>query len=129
MPDDRDLARLFEGLRRADEASAPPLNDVLDRKRTGRGATDRFAVLRVAALAALLVGSAVVAVLVRRPAGETADREPPVTLAQWKSPTDWLLRTPGSERLGQVPALPDSVPTYTGFEDTERVRGETPRPR
>ena len=129
MPEDRDLARLFEELRRADEASAPPLKDVLQRKRAGRGAPGRSAFLRVATLAALLVAAALVAVLVRWPAGETAEREPPVTLAQWKSPTDWLLRTPGSELLDELPKLPDSVPRYTGFEDAERVRGETPRPR
>jgi hypothetical protein len=126
MAEDRDLARLFEELRRADEASAPPLKDVLGRERAGRGAPARVALFRFATLTALLVAAALAAVLIRRPAGETADREPPVTLAQWKSPTDWLLRTPGSELLDELPTLPGSVPEYPGFEGAERVRGETP---
>ena len=129
MPEDRDLAHLFEELRRADEASAPPFKDVLERGRAGRGTPARFALLRLATLAFLLLAAALVALLIRRPAGETDDRERPVTLARWKSPTDWLLRTPGSELLNELPTLPGSVPKYPGFEGAEKVGGETPRPR
>ena len=128
MAEDRDLASFFEELRRADEASAPPFEDALERERVGHGAPARFVFFRLAALTVLLVAAALAAVLLRRPAGEMAGPEPPVTLAQWKSPTDWLLRTPGSELLFELPTLHDSVPKYAGFEGAEEVRGETPRP-
>ena len=128
MIEDRDLARLFEELRRSDESSAPPFNSVLERRGVGRRKPARVARLRFAALAALLVAAVLAAVLMRRPAGETAGREPPMTLAQWKSPTDWLLRTPGSEFLNELPTLSGSIPKYAGFEGAEMILGETPRP-
>lgn len=128
MAEDRDLASLFEELRRADEASAPPFKNVLERRGVGLRKPARVAPLRFAALAVLLVAAALAVVLTRRPPGETAGPEPPVTVAQWKSPTDWLLRTPGSELLSELPTLPGSVPKYAGFEGAEKVRDETPRP-
>lgn len=109
---DRELARLFSEVRRADEASAPPFAHVLERATAGRAARSRPALFRFAALAAVFAAAALAAALLRRPAPETAGRQRPVTLAQWKSPTDWLLRTPGSELLTALPTLPASVPSY-----------------
>jgi hypothetical protein len=128
MAEDRDLARLFEELRRADEASAPSFDNVLERQGVGPRTPARVAPLRFAALVVLLVAVALAAVLIRRPAGEKAGLELPRTLAQWKSPTDSLLRTPGSEFLSELPTLSGSVPKYAGFEGAEMLRGETPRP-
>jgi hypothetical protein len=130
MTEDRDLERLFDELRRADEGSAPAFTHVLERARAKPEASSRpmpRVPLRFALLAALLAAVALATVLLRRPSREIGGRDQPVMLAHWKSQTDWLLRTPGSELLHELPPPPISVPKYPGFERAEKVRGETSR--
>jgi hypothetical protein len=128
VADKRELSRLFAELRRSDEASAPSFRQVLERKMPGQAPPSRFLLIRFVAVAAVLVVAALTVALLRRPARDAAGRERPVALAQWKSSTDWLLRTQGSELLGELPTPPRSVPRYAGFEGTEKARGKTPRP-
>lgn len=112
--EDTDLARLFEELRRADDAKAPPFRQVLEKAKAAQNASSRLLPLRVAAVAAVLAIAALTAVFLRRPAREAAGQDRPVTVAQWKSPTDWLLRTPGSEILDELPAWSGLVLNYAG---------------
>jgi hypothetical protein len=121
-----ELGRLFSELRRADEASAPPFRRLLERARAARGAPSRPRLLPFAALSVVIAAAALAVVLYRRPALQTASRERPVAVSQWRSPTDWLLQTPGSELLSELPELPAPFPTYTGFQGAGEVRAQTP---
>ena len=103
--DDREIARLFEERRQADEASAPAFRELLARPRARRAApAGRILRPALAAAAILLVVAA--ALLLDRP----KPREPELlaagsALAAWKSPTDSLLETPGAELTSQLPVL------------------------
>jgi len=109
-PEERELSRLFEAERRADESAAPDLDALLVRRpRRPRSAGRRIALTTAAALASLVT---VAVLLVRGAAHRAASAEPPVQLADWQSPTDFLLDTPGSELLTQIPTL--SVPPDAG---------------
>ena len=103
---DREIARLFDEERRADEASAPALRELLARPTSGRTHWKR-GVGRIALAAA----AATAAFLLLRPA-RTNDLRPETELppaasqlASWRAPTDALLRTPGSELWTRVPIL------------------------
>lgn len=114
---DRDLARLLESERREDEGNAPDLHELLARtRRRSRGpavALSRLglavALAAVAAAAALVARSALSRRAVPRPVTPTES----VRLADWRSPTGFLLRTPGSELLERAPVLV-SRPLATG---------------
>ena len=106
--DDRELRELFAQLKEQERARTPSFRAPAMR------ATPRFRPMVRVALAAAIV---VIAVVLARP------DETPRTTAQlvdldatsWRSPTDFLLNTPGSELLRSVPAvgLPDDwTPTY-----------------
>ena len=101
---DRELTRLFEAERRADESAAPDLDGLLTRVRP-RGV--RPGARRRIALALAVAGVLAAAVLLVR-GGASYRGAPPADsaqLAEWKSPTAFLLQTPGSELLTQVPTL------------------------
>ena len=104
---DREIARLLEADRRADELAAPPLEALLARPRLRRPrASDAFQAVALAASVALVVATAV---LVLR--SSTIPRNAPggdasLQLADWTSPTAFLLDTPGAELLTEVPAFP-----------------------
>jgi len=129
MMDENELRRRFAELRDADQASAPPFA-----RTYGRGRTDptsrlqespsydarsarrhrlRVRPLTIAAAAAVLI----VAVWMGRARSlSPGDGNPEI--ATWRAPTDVLLDTPGSELLGTMPALGESVldkmiPTYS----------------
>jgi hypothetical protein len=106
---DRDLSALFQAERIADESAAPPLDSLLvaarRRRAGGVGALPRLA------LAASVAGVLAAAALVLRSPSRAASDET-VSLAEWKSPTAFLLETPGSELLTEVPTL--SVPPLSG---------------
>lgn len=106
--DEQDLRRLFNELRRAEEAWVPHFQQVLNGARTREALRRRSPVLRFAALAACLSAATVVFVLVRRPApgpirAATQENPSDVRLEVWKSPTDFLLETPASELLHSTP--------------------------
>ncbi len=105
---DREIARLFDEERRADEASAPALRELLARPNSRRTSWKR-GIGRIA-LATAAAAAATAGVLLLRPAHHRDGgpvTEPPAAsqLASWKAPTDALLRTPGSELWTRVPIL------------------------
>ena len=101
MTDDR-ISRLFEQLRRDDEARLPGYRDVLGRSRPDRRRGSGWRTL-AAVCAALVLVAAGLALSRRR--GE--HRVPPAgpSLSQWKAPTDVFLDTPGRELLTRVPQI------------------------
>ena len=106
---DRELARLFEAERREDEANAPDFRELVGRP--GRHFRGPAVAPSRLALAATLAAVLVIAALVGRAASSRREASPPVApaeparLADWRSPTGFLLRTPGSELLERAPVL------------------------
>jgi hypothetical protein len=90
-----DLRDLFHRLR--DEEHAPPFRSAAARpplsKRRLRAAL-RYAVVIIVVVLGIVAFH---------------HRRPPVTesIVTWKAPTDFLLRTPGSELLSTVPQIPE----------------------
>ncbi len=106
--EDREIARLFEEQRQADEASTPAFRELLARRPRPRRATPARRVLRPALAAASVLLAVSAALLLNRP--RPAAREPELlaagsALAAWKSPTDVFLETPGAELTSQLPVL------------------------
>jgi anti-sigma-K factor RskA len=105
--DDPEITRLFDEQRRADEATAPALRELLARPR-GLQATGRRGAWRIA-LVAVTVAAAIAGALLLRPArhlGQETELPPAASqLASWKAPTDALLKTPGSDLWTRVPVL------------------------
>jgi hypothetical protein len=105
--DDRELAEAFARLRRDEEARTPPFAAVVRRGRARSSRGPRFLPARPLGLAAavLLVALGVwLGVRAREP--RPAAAVPP--LAEWRSPTDFLLATPGRDLLAS-PAWDRSV--------------------
>ena len=109
MWDDEKISRLFQDAKRADEARVPGFERVLTRSRTERRRL-RAAMFAAVALAAVLIVSAVGSWRVRaqREAELTALEKTPAIL-EWRSPTDFLLETPGHELRDSLPQLGSSV--------------------
>jgi len=122
---DREVGRLLSEERRADEAAAPAFRELVDRgarpigHRAPRRRIGPPVLLRAFAMAAVLIAAAAGVVLTRgsfpaatRPTGGTGTELPAsaVAIASWKSPTEFLLDTPGVERLRERPALGFGVP-------------------
>ena len=99
--------KLLRALGQHAERTAPPFDAMW---RTARAQVDaarpRLLPLRsgfaVAGIAAL------VAIVMTILGGGERDREMRVDIAQWRSPTAFLLDTPGIEWLRSVPRIPDS---------------------
>ena len=89
----RDLRQLFHQLHQEDlrRVPSPRLRGEGAPKARMRGWAYAFALIVIAVIVAL------------------SHRRPPVTesIVTWKAPTDFLLRTPGSEVLSAVPQIPE----------------------
>ncbi len=98
--EDPELRRWFTALRREEAQAAPPFRRVWAAARAGRRPRRRvrFAVAAVAL--------ALLALLWLRP-GPAPESGTSPSIAQWRSPTRFLLATPGRELLSTVPALGD----------------------
>ncbi len=104
---DRELAERFHDLRQTDERLTPPFT------RVWQAASVRVQVARrpqrisrrVAAATALLVAAGVGGAIFRQPVRPSAT----TTLTAWRSPTDFLLRSPGETLLKTVPQVGESV--------------------
>lgn len=90
--DDRDLRARFAELRRQDALRAPEFAGLIRRSRP-----PMFRRMAVAAVCVLVAGLLVLVLYPRRPA------PPALSLTQWRSPTDFLLQTPGRDLLRSVP--------------------------
>jgi hypothetical protein len=99
---DDELRSRFRALRREEEARTPEFR--IPGSVTWRGRRRRTAGILAAAacLAAMLAAAYILPMLRTKPrhAGEKA-----VALTEWRSPTDFLLQTPGRELLRTVPAI------------------------
>jgi hypothetical protein len=105
--DDRDLAAAFADLRREEEGRTPPFDEIVRRGRVRPARAAGLSGARPLGLAAAAVLAALgvwLGVRAREP------RQPSVPpLAEWRSPTDFLLATPGRDLLAAPPAWDRSV--------------------
>jgi len=104
--DENEIRRRFAQLRESDRVRAPSFAQIYGHTRARRSsrAAPRVRPLLIDALVAA-VASAVFAWHSQSSSPST----PRETIATWRAPTDILLRTPGSELLGTMPALGASV--------------------
>jgi hypothetical protein len=102
MPDDRDLRHRFAELRRKDRTNAREFSSCLHR--AGRRAKPIPLSVWVAVSAGLAVMIAAGAMLVPR-SGRRNTGSPETSITEWKSGTDFLLRTPGLELLQTIPRI------------------------
>ena len=109
MMDESEIRQRFAQLREADRERAPSFAQTYARARTRRslGATLRVRPLVIGAAAAVVIA----AVWLANARSFSTHSTPPTVaaIAAWRAPTDVLLRTPGSELLGTMPALGASV--------------------
>lgn len=89
--DDQDLRQVFAAMREEERARTPLW-------RVSSPPPARSGMTRVAGWAAV-AAAVLVAFLVSRP------RPPQPTIVEWRSPTDFLLQTPGRELLAGYPVL------------------------
>jgi hypothetical protein len=106
MMDDSEIRQRFARLREADQESAPNFAQTYGRTRARRSMRTIRRVRPLVIAAAAAVAIAAVALLYARSSSPSAGT-PEITT--WRAPTDVLLRTPGSELLGEMPALGASV--------------------
>jgi hypothetical protein len=106
MMDENELRRRFAQLREADRERAPSFAQTYGRghARRSRRATRHVRPLMIAAAAAVVI----VAVWMENARSFSPSAVTPA-IATWRAPTDILLRTPGSDLLGVMPALGASV--------------------
>ena len=98
--EDRELRRWFAAQRREELEAAPPFRRVWAAARARRRPRPR---VRFAAAAVAL---AILGLLWLRPdRGPAPESGTSPSIAQWRSPTDFLLATPGRELLSTIPAL------------------------
>ena len=121
----RDLGRLFEEKRRADESSAPSLRELIARPRDHRAPRARALWRAGLAMAAAIVLLASVVLLRARMSRAPETQLTPVAaqIAAWRAPSDVLLQTPGSDLLSQLPVLEShaSETATVVFEPTKGV--------
>ena len=106
MMDEGELRRRFVQQREADRERTPTFAQTYGRARARRSWRGRLRVRPLVIGAAAAVAIATVWLAHARsfsPAAVTP------TISTWRAPTDVLLRTPGSDLLGEMPALGTSV--------------------
>jgi hypothetical protein len=99
---DPDLREAFARLRRDDSATAPAFRTLIDSARDRRGPRARAILAPGLAVAVVVAGVLAIVAHERRSPAPPA----PAFASVWVEPTAFLLRTPGSEFLSTVPALP-----------------------
>ena len=106
MRDETEIRNRFAQLREAERVSAPGFAQIYGRARARGtwGATHRVRPFVIAGAAAI----AIIAFSLAHSRSFSHSAATP-TIATWRAPTDVLLRTPGSELLGTMPALSKSV--------------------
>jgi hypothetical protein len=105
-PDESEIRQRFAQLRGSDRKGAPSFAQTYARARTRRSLASTPGVRPlVIGMAAAVVIAAVWLANARSFSSHTLTP----TIANWRAPTDVLLRTPGSELLGTMPALGASV--------------------
>jgi hypothetical protein len=104
-PEIPEIAAAFSALRREEEASCPPFADVWRRarKRVPRSAARRRAWIAATTAAAVAVALLAAWIGLRTPP------QPIPSIAAWRSPTAFLLETPGREVLAAPSGLHRSI--------------------
>lgn len=104
--DDSSIRALFERMREADAGSAPDIDSILSRQAERRGRTRRgWPRLRSLPLAAACLAAVALVVVLAGDRFLTKTFEPPVSLGEWRSPTDYLLEPLAESLLRGLPAL------------------------
>ena len=108
--DEKKISQLFQIGKCWDEKHVPPFERVLTRPRTTlpsrRVAPLRSAGLVIVALVVVLVLSVIVSLRSRyHPADSLAELQTTPSLLKWRSPTDFLLQTPGHELRDSLPQV------------------------
>ena len=114
---EREIARLFQSQREADEALAPPFEEIVHRP--ARRARSVRSLRLIAATASVLVVAALVLLLHPARPFVPATESDAAALAAWKAPSDALLKTPGSDLLNRTPILASPVPDSTRILPTQ----------
>jgi hypothetical protein len=104
--DDSEIRQRFGQLREADRERAPGFAQIYGRARARRRSA---AIPRVPPLMIAMAATVFIAAVWLANARSVSRSTPTATIATWRAPTDVLLRTPGSELLGTMPALGSSV--------------------
>ena len=112
-----ELRKRFEELRAEDERWTPRFHPVTS--------GPRFALQRLLAVAAvfcLLLASLAALITIRshRTTFSESDRRIAGSIAAWRPPTAFLLRTPGSEILMTTPAIPDVAAVFESTKGASR---------
>jgi len=130
MNDDRDLRENFDALRREDAGSSPAFDPMWDRA-ARRHASRRFTAASRQALWAAAGAVFLAAILYRAasPPPETVSEDVARAFAEWKAPTDFLLRTPGRELLETVPRVGVVLPSGLSDGMPRKHPTVTPSPR
>ena len=114
-----EVAEWFHQLRQIEERTAPPFDRVLNAARARVARRQSHRLYYIVGAAAALFAFLVAPVPWRQGTGV-----PPVqttSISQWKSPTDFLIDTPGQKLLKTVPRIGD------GFIDMRALDGEEKR--
>jgi hypothetical protein len=116
MLDDRDLRERFADLRREDQAHAGEFNGFLHASRPRANPMRLSAWVAVAAGLTVMIAVFVMSV---QPSGRRNIGSPEISITEWKSSTDFLLRTPGQEVLRTIPRI-GAPPISTGSSGGSR---------
>jgi hypothetical protein len=109
MMDETEIRQRFAQLREDDRESVPDFAQIYGRGRARRrlGAMPRVRPFVIAAAASVVI--AAIWLANARSFSRSTTTPTIATIAAWRAPSDVLLRTPGSELLGAMPALGASV--------------------
>ncbi len=125
MNDDPDLMEQFASLRRAEVASAPSFERVINIARR-RSSDAGWKVALAACILVVAVGWVIVRVP-HRPPGAPTVRTSNLALADWRAPTDFLLDTPAAELLNTIPDIGPRNPTVLDPLPPIGMRAKAPR--
>ena len=104
--DENEIRQRFAQLRESDRAGAPGFAQTYAGARSRQS---KRAIQRVRPLVIGVAAAALIAAVWMANARSFSHSTVTPTIANWRAPTDVLLRTPGSELLGTMPALGASV--------------------
>lgn len=123
---EREVARALEEMRKSHETSAPSFHAMLKNARARR--PQRSAIVPILTVACLLVIVGGSLLLVprhsppsRRPDSAMSSSE--ASLMAWRSPTDSLLDTPGSEIWRGLPRLAEPLPSSPAANSPSPKKG------
>lgn len=104
--DEKKISQLYQIGKQVDDGSIAPFERVLARSWTTPRTISTGVFRLIGVLAVVLVMIAIALVRIRsRPADSLASRQITTSLLRWRSPTDFLLQTPGHELRDSLPQV------------------------